>query len=360
MKLFKFTETQKLNDNEKLAIIESLSIMLTAGIPILEALDSITEDAPNKKTKAVVAGISQGINSGKTLSESLSTYPESFDLVLINIIKSGEVGGKLDEVLSQVAANLKENIETANNIKSALFYPILVIVVLIGVGFYAFAFALPKVAEIFLDLNIDLPIYSLFILKFSLFFAKYRYFFIAGFIVLLLLLARAFKVPRLRKIFFTALTKIPAVSNLVRYMDLAHFTNTVSLLLTSGVPIIEVLEISQNVVTSPKLRLDINFVKDELAKGSTLAEGMKKKGESFPSLLRRVAAVGENTGNLDQTLANISRYYEKKFTDIIKNISVLLEPILIVLVAILVGAILLSIIVPIYQGIGQLTPHQGL
>ena len=280
--------------------------------------------------------------------------------MLISIVRSGEVGGKLDEVLAQVAENLKSNIETASNIKSALFYPILVIVVLIAVGFYAFAFALPKVAEIFLDLNLNLPLYSRIILKFSLFFAKYRYFFIAAFIILLLLSVQLYKIERLRKSLFAFLTKIPAVRTLVRFMDLARFTNTVSLLLKSGVPIIEVLEISRNVVVSPKLKLDIDFVKDELAKGSTLAEGMKKRPASFPALLRRVAAVGENTGNLDQTLGNISAHYQKNFTDIVKNISVLLEPILIVLIAVLVGAMLISIIVPIYQGIGQLTPQGGL
>jgi len=334
--------------------------MLSAGIPILEALDSISEDAPNKKAKTVVAGLSQGIGSGKSLAEAMEGYPETFDNVLINIIRSGEVSGKLDEVLSQVAENLKSNIETVGNIKSALFYPALVIAVLIAVGFYAFAFALPKVAEIFLDMRIDLPFYSRIILKFSLFFSKYKLFFVVSFIILSLLVIRLFKIPRVKKAFFSFLIKIPAIGVLIKFMDLSRFTNTVSLLLRSGVPIIEVLEISRKVVMSPKLAVDIDFVKDELNKGSTLAEGMKKKPVSFPSLLRRVVAVGEDTGTLDTTLANISAYYQKKFTDIVKNISVLLEPILIILMAILVGAILLSIIVPIYQGIGQLSPRQGL
>jgi type II secretory pathway component PulF len=216
------------------------------------------------------------------------------------------------------------------------------------------------VAEIFLNLDLNLPLYSRLILKFALFFAKYRYFFIAAFIIILLLAIQLYKVDRVRKGLFTLLTKVPAARALVKFMDLARFTNTVSLLLRSGVPIIEVLEISRNVVVSPRLQIDIDFVKDELAKGSTLAEGMKKRPASFPSLLSRVAAVGENTGNLDQTLGNISTHYQKNFTDIVKNISVLLEPVLIVLIAVLVGAMLISIIVPIYQGIGQLTPRQGL
>jgi len=357
MNLPTFSKKPKLLEAEKLTVIESLSIMLSAGIPILEALDSIAEDIPNKRARVVVTGLSQGIGSGKSLAESMEGYPETFDPVLINIIRSGEVGGKLDEVLSQVAGNLKANMETVNNIRSALFYPALVILVLIGVGFYAFAFALPKVAEIFLNLKVDLPVYSRLILKFSLIFSKYKLFFAAGFIIFLLLLFRLSKIPGVKQAFFSFLIKIPTISGLIKFMDLYRFTNTVSLLLRASVPIIEVLAISSNVVVSPKLKANIDFVKDELAKGSTLAEGMKKKPETFPSLLRRVVAVGEDTGTLDTTLANISSYYQKNFTDIVKNISVLLEPIVIVLVAFLVGAILLSIIVPIYQGIGQLSPQ---
>lgn len=355
-----FSKSPKLSDTEKLTIIESLSIMLSAGIPILEALDSITEDAPTKKAKAVIAGLSQGISSGKSLAESMESYPDAFDTVLVNIVRSGEVSGKLDDVLSQVAENLKANIDTAGNIKSALFYPAIVIVVMVAVGFYAFAFALPKVAEIFLNLNIDLPFYSRAILEFSLFFSKYRWFFIAGFIIFLLTLIRLFQIPRVKKILFLFLVKIPTINSLIKFMDLSRLTGTISLLLKAGVPIIEVLEISQNVVFSPKLKVDVGFVKDELAKGFTLAEGMKKKPISFPSLLRRVVAVGEDTGTLDTSTASISAHYQKKFADIVKNLSVLLEPIIIVLVAVLVGAMLLSIIVPIYQGIGQLTPQQGL
>ncbi len=140
-------------------------------------------------------------------------------------------------------------------------------------------------------------------------------------------------------------------------MDLSRFTKTTALLLTAGVPIIDVLDISKNVIISPKLKADIEYLKDSLTEGINLADAMKTRPKSFPSLLKQVIGVGEETGNLDKALEDISGHYEKKFTDIIKNLTVLLEPILIVLIGILVGVVLLSIIVPIYQLISQIGPQ---
>ena len=156
------------------------------------------------------------------------------------------------------------------------------------------------------------------------------------------------------------LMKLPLINNLVRYIDFSRFSNTVSLLLKAGVPIIEVLDISKNVVTSPKMRLDVGLVRNLLTEGSNISDAMKKHPQSFPSLIRRLTAVGEETGGLDKSFDKISKYYEKKYMDIVKNLTVLLEPILLVLIAVVVGVVLLSIIVPIYQGIAQFGPRPGL
>ena len=352
------SKIHKLSESDKLAVVEGLSIMLSAGIPILESLESITEDTVNKSAKSVIQGLSNEISSGQTLSEAMGKYPDSFDTVLISIVKSGEASGNLDKVLSHVANNIKANIDAVNNIKAALFYPILVVVALVGVSLFAFTYSLPRVAKVFLDLKIDLPFYSSFILNSSLFFNKYILYFAAGFLVVILITVRLLFVKKIRRSFLSFLTKVPSVRTLITYMDLSRFTNTSSLLLKAGVPIIEVLGISKNVATSPKLRQDIDYLQDSLAQGLNLSEAMRNKAKSFPSLLRRVVGVGEETGNLDKILDDISDYYEKKFTDIIKNLTVLLEPILIVLIGIVVLIVLLSIIVPIYQVIGQLNPSQ--
>jgi len=355
-----FSKEIKLSPNERLLIIESLSIMLAAGIPILEAFDSIAEDAVNKKAKRLATEISGEISKGKTLSQAMAGYPKIFDQVFLNIVKSGEESGNLDKVLSQAAEDLKANIDTVSNIRSALFYPILVIVVLIGVTFYMFAFSLPQIADVFLDLRIKLPAYSAFILNSSVFFSKNLNFFVLGFAVFGLFTFWLFTVSKVRRFFFLILMKLPLINSLVNYIDFSRFSTTVSLLLKAGVPIIEVLDISKKVVISPKMRVDVGLVRNLLTEGSTISDAMKKHPQSFPSLIRRLIAVGEETGGLDKSFDEISKYYEKKYMDIVKNLTVLLEPILLVLIAVVVGVVLISIIVPIYQGIAQFGPRPGL
>jgi len=356
MKLPFTSKNLKISADDRLAIIEGLSIMLDAGVPIIEALESLSEDIPKKNTKKVLEALTKQISSGKSLAEALSILPDTFDPVLINIVKAGETSGKLDQVLSQLAQNLKSNMETADNIKSALFYPILVLITLTAVSFYMFAFALPKIADVFLELSVELPAYSEFILNSSLLFEKYWLLIAALIIISVLIGIKLLSIPKIRRRLLAIITLIPTLKSLVRYMDLSRFTNTSALLLGAGIPIIEVLEITKGVVVSPKLNADISSISDSLAQGTRLAEAMKKRPDSFPALLRRVISVGEETGSLDKSLAHISEHYEKKFTNIVKNLSVLLEPILLVVIGIMVGVVLLSIITPIYQLIGNINP----
>ena len=356
MKLPFFGNNYRLSSAEELALVEGLSIMLAAGIPILEALDSIAEDAVSKNAKELVRSLADEINSGKTLSAALEKYPESFDRVLVSIVRSGEESGNLDKVLAELTENIKTSIETTNNIRSALFYPILVMISLIAVSFYLFIFALPRVAKVFLDLGITLPAYSAFILRSSLFIQKYYVYVILLFLLAVVVVIRLLMNRKIRSFFFSILARIPSIRSLVRFMDLSKFTNTVSLLLSAGLPIIEALDTAANVVVSPKLRDAILFLKESLTQGSSLSEAMKKRGDSFPSLLRQIVGVGEETGNLDESLKEISGHYEKQFTDIVKNLTVLLEPILLIIIGVVVGVVLLSIIAPIYQLIGQINP----
>lgn len=357
MKLTLFSNNYNLSQEEKLSIIEGLSIMLSAGVPILEALDSIAEDMYRKGAKTLIEKLSREISSGKSLAEAMEIFPNTFDTVTINIVKSGETSGKLEQVLKDLSLNIKQNIETMSSVRSALFYPSLVLLVLIGLSFYMFSFALPRIAKVFLDLAIELPAYSAFVLRSSLFFQKYWVYILIVLIIVTLLLIRLVMVPKIRARFVVLLTNIPALKTLVRSMDLSRFTNTTALLLSAGIPIIEVLNISKNVVVSPRLRSDIDYLSDSLARGSNLAESMKNKPTSFPSLLRRVVGVGEETGNLDKSLMDISSHYEKQFTDIVKNLTVILEPLLLIIIGFVVGIVLLSVIAPIYQLIGQLSPQ---
>lgn len=347
----------KLTDNETLFLVDSLATMLASGIPILEAFASIDEDTGSKNTRLLIKKVIDEVSNGKTLSESFAFFPETFDSVFLNLVKSGEASGNLDKVLLSAAVNLKSTIETKGNIKSALFYPLLIVSVLFLVGFFVFGFSLPQVAKVFFDLRIKLPGYSVFVLRAALWFGDNKIYVAAGLVAFATMAYYLFKVKGVKDLFFAFLVKLPIISKIIRLMDLSRFTNTTSLLLSAGVPIIDALDISKNVVVTKKIRSDIEQVRLELTKGSNLSKSMKDYPRSFPSLLRRVIGVGEETGNLDKSFGDISRNYEKKFTEIIKNLTVIIEPILIIFVAVLVAVVLISVVLPIYQGIGSINRH---
>ena len=357
MKLPTLSNNIKLSDSENLFILDSLSTMLASGIPIIEALNSIEEDTTSNKTKVVVKTITEEISNGKSLSESFGRFPECFDPVFLSIIKSGEASGKLDSVLQSAAKNLKKNIETKGNIKSALLYPAIIIGVLFLVAFFVFGYSLPKVAKVFFDLRLNLPTYSSIVLKSALWFCdnKFTIIFFLSFIVVLFYFL--LKIKKIKKKLFNTLFNLPLISNIVRLKDFSSFTQTTGLLLSAGVPIINALEISKNVVSSAKLRKDLERVITELTEGSSLAKSMKTASKSFPSLLRRVIGVGEESGKLDKSLSDISEFYERKFTEIIKNLTVIIEPVLLIFIATLVALVLVSVVLPIYQGIGSINQH---
>ena len=352
--LFSNSKNIKLSDSENLFILDSLSTMLSSGIPIIEALNSIEEDTNSKNTKQVVRTINQEISSGKSLSESFGRFPESFDPVFLSIVKSGEASGKLDSVLQSASKNLKKNIETKGNIKSALLYPAIIVSILFLVGFLVFGYSLPKVAKVFFDLHLKLPTYSTMVLKTSLWFGDNKITIIIVFACIVVSIYFFLKIKKVKKLLFGALFSLPIISNIVRLKDFSSFTQTTGLLLNAGVPIINAFEISKNVVVSEKLRNDLTRVITQLTEGSSLSKSMKIASKSFPSLLRRVVSVGEESGKLDQSLADISDYYEHKFTEVIKNLTVIIEPVLIIFMAVLVALVLVSVILPIYQGIGTI------
>lgn len=360
MKLPNFSSSSKnikLKDSENLFILESLSTMLASGIPITEALSSISEDTNSKKTREVMKTITEDISSGKSLSESFGRFPESFDPVFVSIVKSGEASGKLDSVLQSAARNQKKNIQTKGDIKSALFYPAIIISVLFIVAFLVFGYSLPQVAKVFFDLRLKLPAYSTFVLKFALWFGDNKVTIIGVLVAFVILFYFLLKIKRIKAFFFKIIFGFPIISNIVRLKDFSSFSQTTGLLLNAGVPIINALEISKNVVASEKLRKELERVIAELTEGSSLAKSMKTSSKSFPSLLRRVVSVGEESGKLDQSLSEISEFYEHKFTEIIKNLTVIIEPILIIFIAVLVALVLVSVVLPIYQGIGSINRH---
>lgn len=346
----------KLPFNERVAIVESLGVMLEAGIPILDALDSIEEDSTSQKTKQVVQLIRDSIQKGNSLADGFAQFPNVFDNILINTVKSGEESGSLDSVLKDLAESMKRSEELKNDVRGAMIYPAIVLGVLFFVLVVLLGFVVPRIAEVFNRLSIPKPLPTRILLNTATFINDY-FIYLAGFLILLVLfLIYLFSQKRIRKILLTASFRLPLFGTILHYLDLARFSGTLSLLLSAGIPIIRAVESSATVVVNHKTFNELIEVAHSLTKGESLSVSMRKY-KTFPTLMTRIISTGEKTGKLDEVLAGVSSHYHSKLQRQVKMLSTSIEPILIVIIGVIVGLVILAIISPIYQLIGQISPR---
>ena len=349
--------SSSLKPSEKLILIENLATMISSGIPIIEALETINQDSTNKHLNSITEGAITDLQRGQSLSETLRKFPRDFDKVFLASLEAGEASGKLDEVLFQLSENIKSDIELSQSVKNSLLYPALVVTVLIIVLSSMFVFVIPKVANVFTGLNIPLPLPTVILITFSNFFNKFLLYIIATVVILLSFIFFGVRSGFLKPYLFKLVTLIPILNSFFKKVDLARFARTFSLLLNSGVAIIEALNLSTHVVNNELLARDIGAVKNDISEGEFLSASLRKYKRSFPALLARLVSSGEKSGKLDKSLSDFYDFYQRQIRVDIKNFTTLLEPVLLVIIGIAIGGIILAIIAPIYQLIGQITPR---
>ena len=349
--------SSSLKPSEKLILIENLATMISSGIPIIEALETINQDSTNKHLNSITEGAITDLQRGQSLSETLRKFPRDFDKVFLASLEAGEASGKLDEVLFQLSENIKSDIELSQSVKNSLLYPALVVTVLIIVLSSMFVFVIPKVANVFTGLNIPLPLPTVILITFSNFFNKFLLYIIATVVILLSFIFFGVRSGFLKPYLFKLVTLIPILNSFFKKVDLARFARTFSLLLNSGVAIIEALNLSTHVVNNELLARDIGAVKNDISEGEFLSTSLRRYKRSFPALLARLVSSGEKSGKLDKSLSDFYDFYQRQIRVDIKNFTTLLEPVLLVIIGIAIGGIILAIIAPIYQLIGQITPR---
>ena len=349
--------SSSLKPSEKLILIENLATMISSGIPIIEALETINQDSTNKHLNSITEGAITDLQRGQSLSETLRKFPRDFDKVFLASLEAGEASGKLDEVLFQLSENIKSDIELSQSVKNSLLYPALVVTVLIIVLSSMFVFVIPKVANVFTGLNIPLPLPTVILITFSNFFNKFLLYIIATVVILLSFIFFGVRSGFLKPYLFKLITVIPILNPFFKKVDLARFARTFSLLLNSGVAIIEALNLSTHVVNNELLARDIGAVKNDISEGEFLSTSLRRYKRSFPALLARLVSSGEKSGKLDKSLSDFYDFYQRQIMVDIKNFTTLLEPVLLVIIGIAIGGIILAIIAPIYQLIGQITPR---
>jgi type II secretory pathway component PulF len=351
MKTKATTFNNTLSANEKIALISNLHTMLESGIPILETIDSLLEDSKGS-LKKLLETTRQELGQGQHVYVAFSRFPKIFDKVTVSIIKSAEESGTLDTALDDLKISIRKEIEFSDRVRSALIYPVVILIVFVLVMVVILVFVIPKISSVFRNLNVVLPLPTKILIFLSDSLLQYTFQIILVVIALVALLIYFFK--RNRVFFVRALTSLPVVSLLAQQIDLTRFTRSLYLLLSAGIPITAALELTENVVIQKNVQNAIIHAKNYVYGGKKLSDGFKDSKKVIPPIMIKIIEAGERSGSLDKSMLDVSEYLDYQVSGTLKTVTALIEPIMLVGVGILVGFMMMSIIAPIYQLIGQI------
>lgn len=343
--------TQKLAipASEKLNFFSNLSTMVNAGLTTAESVASLGEDATGP-TKLMLKGISDDLNQGKPLHSAFAKYPLVFDEVTVAIVKAAEESGTIDVVLKDIKTTVKKDIEFTDKIKSALTYPVIIMVVFGGVLVLLLTFVIPKIALVFSRLKVTLPLPTKILIFLSDLILHYT---VPTFAILGTMIAGlVILYSRNRKFFINTFLSLPYVSGMARQIDLTRLSRSLFLLLSSAIPLYTALEFTQNVALKTDVQRAIARARDYVGSGKRLADGLRGQ-KAIPSLMVKIIEVGERSGTLDKSMSDLTEYFDYKVTTTLQYMVTLLEPVILVVVGVIVGGMMMAIIAPIYNLIGQ-------
>ncbi len=324
-----------------------LATMISSGLPLTESLVVLEKQTDNKRLQTIIKEISEDIQAGGTFSSALAKHPDEFSLAYVNIVKAGESSGTLDKVLVKLATTLEKDREFQSKVKGAFVYPVIIVIAMALVIGVIMIFVVPKLSDLYTDLNIDLPIPTKIMIGLSSLFVNFWWLMIILFFVATYLLRRWRKTEKGALMFDRFVLKVPIMGKLNRDSSLTIFTRTLSSLVGAGVPILESLKISGDVASNSTHKLAVHRAATLIEKGSQLSKALSMD-DTFPAIIPQMVAVGEETGKIDEVLGNVSNYFELEVDHQVKNLTAALEPIIMIVLGVMVALLVISIILPIY------------
>jgi type IV pilus assembly protein PilC len=334
---------------DKIMFMDNLSTMLKAGLSLAPALNTLAKETKNKYFAGIIKRLYQFVENGQLVSTGLKDYPKIFSEMIVATIEVGESTGMMADTMGHLANILKAQKKLQSKITAALMYPCIVLVAIIGVSLFLALFVFPQMVSIFEGSGVKIPI----ILRVVQFLDKnvriYGWYMLGGLVLLILLIRFIFKYPKPKLWFDTLILKMPFVGNIIKEISLTRFTGNLHALLLAGLAIIRSLEIVAKTVDNRLYRQVILEMATELEKGVALSKAMSLRPHLFTSISIQLCSVGETTGELENILLKISNFYEERVNNVMSNLSVIIEPVLLILVGLAVGFIAVSVIGPIYE-----------
>ncbi len=339
---------------EKVLFTRHLAIMLKSGLSLSRALGNLKDQTKNKYFKEILSEIYKGVESGKPLAESMSAYPRIFPSMFTSMINIGELSGSLDKVLLQLAFQMQRDYELIRKVKGAMYYPIVILTAMVGIAIMMVVFVMPKLTQIFDSFEADLPITTKMLIGASNFLI-YKWPIAVGVLaVIVVLFVMFFKTEKGKQMSSMAGLKLPKVGMIIKEINTARFARSLSSMLKSGVPVVKALEITAASLGNLKYREALLYSAEIVKKGDSLSQGLAKFSNIFPPVVNQIISVGEETGSLDEILNEIASFYESEVDQELKNISSIIEPVLMLILGVGVAVVAVSVISPIYSLTGQI------
>jgi type IV pilus assembly protein PilC len=340
---------------KELAIFtRQFSVMIDAGLPLVQCLEILATQQENKTFQKVLTGTRSAVEGGSTLSTAMKQYPKVFDPLYSNMVEAGETGGILDTILQRLSTYIEKNVKLQAAVKSALIYPVGVLTIAGGVIVLLLWKVVPIFATLFAGLGVDLPLPTKIVIGASNFIGS-----IFGLLILVAVIAGLFGLKiwygtsQGRFVMDTIVLKLPVIGILMRKIAVARFTRTLGTLISSGVPILEALDITAKTAGNAVVERALFGVRKSLEEGKSLTEPLKDS-HVFPGMVTQMIAVGEQTGAMDAMLQKIADFYEDEVDAAVKDLLTALEPIMIVFLGVVVGGVVISMYLPLFTLIGKL------
>ncbi|MGH7280171.1 MAG: type II secretion system F family protein, partial [Polyangiaceae bacterium] len=326
-----------------------------AGLPIVQCLDILQGQTDNKHFAGVLKDIKSSVEQGSTFSDSLRRHPKVFDALYTNLVQAGEVGGILDTILNRLAVYNEKAMKLARQVRGAMVYPSVVLMVFLGVMVILLGFVIPSFKNIFKDLGSkdDLPALTQGVIAVSEFFTHNILFMILGAAAFVTGVVYSYKDPRGKKIYHRVFLKLPVIGNVLRKIAVARFTRTLGTLLSSGVPILDALEIVAKTAGNVIVEEAILYTRLRISEGKNMA-GPLTETNIFPSMVVQMVGVGEQTGALDAMLSKIADFYEEEVDVAVGALTSLIEPAMMVGIGGTVGVVLIAMYLPIFSIAGKI------
>lgn len=347
----------RLKTAEKVFFTQNVAVLLASGVPLGEALTVIAGDSPSRRSVSFYDSIRVDLEQGLPLSAALKKYPATFDSVYVSLVEAGENSGELATVMANLAQGIEKDAHTLHQIKSAMIYPAIVLATLFIMGTAIVFFVLPKITQVFASLNVTLPLATRWLIAVSQLANARPWLTLGGLIAGVAALFGLTAIAPVRAAGRRAALRLPVIRSLVRHLDLTRLAGTLSLLLGAGVPIQTALTIAGGTITSPTLSGQMTGVADELARGVSL--GVALHQTELPKTFVALVAVGEKSGKTTAVFATLTEHYGQLFDVAVKNFTGAIEPALTLLVGLIVGGAVITIMLPIYQFVGNLQNLAG-